>query len=212
MELIENNKENSQNTEKTIKGKKHRKKYFFLTILILIVIPAYRFYRFTQKSAEGVIKTTTSNTEVVKLVENVPETFSGKYLTFMYGNKYVLKTHDDQTDASGIILERAYLSQIGAISQKIGLTVRNFPSRNFSDCPDYKMRELNSKKYKKETFSEGKVDGIVFVSADDDPFERTYFLLHNDYLAIIAVSAPAMPDETLNKEANQIAKSVEWLK
>ena len=203
---------NSQVAQKPVKPKKRWKNFFFLAILILVAIPVYLFYRFTQKPANGVIRTVSSNAEAIKTVEDVPETFAGKYLTFMYSNKYVLKSHDDQADASGIILERAFLSQTSALSQKIGLTIRSFPSHNLEDVPDYKMRELRTEKYKKETFSQGSVSGVDFIPADDGPFEKDFFIQKGDFLAIISVSAPAMPDETLNKEADLIAKSVAWLK
>ncbi len=207
---MENNPAQKEGEEN--KTKKSWKKYFYLAILTLIAVFGYLFYRFTQKPAEGVVKTGVSQNEMEKKVQSVPEVFSGKYLTFMYENKYFLKTHDDKADESGIILERAYLSENGSISKKIQLTIRSLPSHNLDDCPDYKMRELDTARYKKEIFSQGEFSSTAFVPADDSQFTKTFFLTHGDYLAIVVFTAPAVMDDELNEEADGVAASVNWLK
>jgi len=192
--------------------KMHWKRYLFLFLLILVAIGVVLAYRFAQKPAQGVIKPTTQEDPAHVLAQAVPGSFSGTYVSFMYPNGYELKSHAVSDDAGAVILEQAYLSQTAATSQKISLTVRSLPSGNLEDDPDYRMRELGSKKYKKEPFSAGEVTGISFVPADDGQFEKTFFIKHGTLLAILAVTAPATPDQTLDDEADGIAKSLEWVK
>lgn len=192
--------------------KNHGGRYFFIALVILIAIIAAAVYKFARKPAQGVIKPPVPDIQAVQKAEDVPEAFTGKYVSFMYSQKYALKSHDVAKEDGAIILEQAYLSELSAISKKIGLTVRSLPSHNLEDNPDYKMREITTKRYKREDFSEGNVKGVSFVPADDGQFEKTFFVTHGDFLAIISMTAPAFPSEDLNKEADAIAKSLTWLK
>ena len=208
--LKKKNKEHP--TEENSSPKHHFRKYVFIFLSISILIIAAAIYRFAQKPAEGVIKPPSKDIQAADIGNDVPESFMGKYVSFMYGNKYALKSHEISENSADIILETAYFSESLAISKKINLTIRNLPSRNLEDVPDYKMREMDTKRYRKETFSEGKINGESFVPADDSQFEKTFFIQHDDLLAIIVITASALPDDALNKEANAIAKSLEWLK
>ena len=192
--------------------KNHRGRYFFAVLFVFVLIIAAAVYRFAQKPAQGVIKPQTQDAQSGKKAEDVPEAFTGKYISFVYSNKYTLKSHELAKEDKAIILEQAYLSESSAISKKIGLTIRSLPSHNLEDVPDYKMREINTKRYKKENFSEGNISGVSFVPADDGQFEKTFFVTHGDLLAIVSMTAPAFPNEALNKEANTIVKSLIWLK
>jgi len=190
----------------------HWKRYFFLILLILLASGIVFAYRLTQKPAQGVILPSKQEDPLKKIAQEVPGSFLGKYVSFMYPNGYVEKSHEVADSDSAVILETVYVSQTSATSKKIALTVRSLPSGNLEDDPDYQMRELNPKKYKKESFAAGQVSGQSFVPADDGQFEKTFFIKHEGLLAIIAVTAPAMPDQTRNDEADGIAKSLEWVK
>lgn len=192
--------------------KNHGGRYFFIALVILVAIMAALVYKFAQKPAQGVIKPPVQDIQAAQKADDAPEAFTGKYVSFMHSNKYALKSHESAEEDGAIILEQAYLSESSAISKKIGLTVRSLPSHKFEDNPDYKMREITTKRYKRENFSEGNVNGVSFVPADDSQFEKTFFVTHDDLLAIISMTAPAFPNEDLNKEANAILESLTWLK
>ena len=196
--------------EKKIAKKRHWKIYLFSFFIIFAVAGAVLVYRFAQKPAQGTVKPQAQAVGEDK-PQNTLQQFSGKYLSFKYQSSYTLKSHDVDPDKNKIILEEAYLSDAAATSQKIILTVRSLPSHNLEDDPDYKMREINTKRYWKESFSEGAVSGLVFVPADNSSFEKSFFILHGDFLAIISITAPAPPDGTLNQEADAIVASVTWL-
>jgi len=193
--------------------KRHWGRYLWTAFFILLTITIIAVYRFAQKPAEGIVKPANQqNIKAVEIGSSVPETFTGKYVTFMYENSYVLKSDELAEKSGDVILERAYLTESGAMSKKISLTVRDLPSRKLKDDPDYLMREINLKRYRKENFSQGSVQGVSFVPADDSQFEKTFFVLHNDLVATISITAPGTPDEKLNKEADIIAKSLTWNK
>lgn len=205
-------KDKKQPNEEDSAKKNHWGKYFFIAVVILIVIIAAAVYNFARKPAQGVIKPPAPDIQALQKADGATEAFTGKYISFTHSDKYALKSHETAEDDKAVILEQAYLSESSAISKKIGLTVRNLPSHKLEDDPDYKMREINTKHYKKEDFSEGNISGVSFVPADDSQFEKTFFFIHGDFLAIIAMTAPAFPSETLNKEADTIVKSATWLK
>lgn len=192
--------------------KNHGGRYFFIALVILIAIIAVAVYKFAQKPAQGVIKPPVQDIQALQKADDALEVFTGKYVSFTHSNKYALKSHETAEDDKAVILEQAYLSESSAISKKIGLTVRSLPSHNLEDNPDYKMREITAKRYKREDFSEGNMKGVSFVPADDSQFEKTFFFIYGNFLAIISMTAPAFPSEALNKEADAIVKSATWLK
>ncbi|MDR3559359.1 MAG: hypothetical protein P4L62_02695 [Candidatus Pacebacteria bacterium] len=183
-----------------------------LVFFILIIGAAVAVYRFAQKPAEGVINASLPDAEVATTVSDVPATFTGTYVSFMCGNKYVLKSDDLSRDSSDVILERAYLTESSNFSKKINLTIRSLPSQNLTDDPDYSLRQNTPARYKKENFSLGSVSGVSFVPADNGSFEKTFFILHKDVVATLVMTAPGSLDETLSREADGIAKSLTWLK
>jgi hypothetical protein len=205
-------KNKKEDKVENVPKKKSWKKYFILGFLLIFITAGLVIYRYAQKSAEGVIKPLKIDPLAVSKDNAVPESFMGKYLTFLYSPEYELKSHETAEDSQAIFLERAYISEKTATSKKISLIVRSLPTHNLQNVPDYQMRENTPKKYKKENFSAGSVQGIDFVPAEESQFEKTYFLIHGDYLAILTFMAPALADETLNKEADTITKSISWLK
>jgi hypothetical protein len=206
------NKNNDQPSQEDSAKKNHWRRYIFSGLIIIFLIIGAAIYHFAQKQAQGLIKPPTQDSQAAQKAEDVPEAFTGKYISFMYSHKYALNSHDLAKEDGAIILEQAYLSESSAVSKKIGLTVRSWPSHSLEDNPDYKMREITTKRYKREDFSEGNVKGVSFVPADDSQFEKTFFVTHGDLLAIISMTAPASPTETLNQEADAIVKSLTWLK
>lgn len=205
-------KKNEEQTNSGVTIKKyHWGRYLWLTFFTVVLIAVALVYRFAQKPAEGIIKPATTDSKVA-LGSDVPQTFSGKYVSFMYNNSYTLKLDELAKDSADVILERVYLSESGAISKKINLTIRSLPSRNLPDDPDYLMRQLNPKRYKLENFAFDKIQGVSFVPTDDSQFEKTYFSLHNDLVVTLTLTAPATANEKLNKEADLIIKSLTWQK
>ena len=207
-----NKEKNNYDVSKKNTKSGHFKMIIFLSILVIVIIGAEIIYFYAQKPAQGTIKLSSSGQDLETKNNNVSEAFAGKYLSFFYGNSYVLKSHNIDNENGAVILEQAYLSENSAISKKIGLTIRSLPTHNLEDCPDFKMREINSKKYKKDNFDFSSVSGSSFEAIDQGTFEKTFFLLHGDYLAIISMSAPSLSDEEIEDEASGIVKSVSWLK
>lgn len=190
----------------------HISRNIFLFLLLAAISGAVIVYFYAQKPAQGIIKVAAQDQTTQNKQVDVLGVFTGKYLSFMYGSSYVLKS-DNVTDGAGaVILEQAYLSENSAISQKIALTVRNLPTHNLDDCPDFQMRTLKPERYRKENFSLGDMSGTSFKVIDQGTFEKSFFLLHKDYLAIITLMAPALADEKLENEANSVIKSISWLK
>jgi hypothetical protein len=198
--------------KKSVK-KSHLARYIFASFFILLLVLVEITYRLAQEPAKGVIvQSSEKENKIASLGSDVPESFTGKYISFAYGNKYALKSHETAKDGSEVILETAYFSESSSISKKINLTVRSLPSGKLEDCPDYKMREIKKERYKKEIFSEGSVKGESFVPADESQFEKTFFIQHEGLVAIIVMSAPASSDDLLIEEADTITKSLEWIK
>ena len=196
-------------------GKKPKKKYgryIFATFLLVVLIAAGVVYEFAQKPAQGVVQPTKNINEIAqKAAEEVPEAFVGKYVSLMYKHGYEVRSHDVATDNQAVILEQAFLVQSSVASQKIALTVRILPSRNLEDDPDYKFRETDTKVYTKESFSAGDVSGSAFVPAGEGQFEKSFFIQHGNLLAIIDVNAPVSMNNTIEDEADAVAKSLTWL-
>lgn len=192
--------------------KRHWGRYILLIFLIILAVMVIVVYRFAQKPAEGIVKPVGQNSKAIEVGSAVPATFTGRYVSFMYDNSYVLKSNELASDSADVILEHAYLSESGAMSKKISLTIRSLPSHNLEDDPDYLMRERNPKRYQKENFSQGNISGVAFIPADDSQFEKTFFVLHNDLVATLSVTMPSAPDEKFNKDADAIVKSLTWLK
>lgn len=203
-------KNNKPEAEKKSVREQHWARFFFIFLAIVSLIGVGGVYKFAQKPAQGVIKSQDQTGQLAKKVAEGPEIFSGKYLSFRYGNTYVLKTHDIAKGDSAIILEQAYLSELSVISKKISLTVRSLPTHSLEDNPDYRMREMEAKRYHKKDFFEGKIKGIYFISAEESQFEKTFFIMHDNLLAIISVTAPSKMDASLDKEANNLVKSLIW--
>ena len=187
-------------------------KYAFIVSVALTIVSGLAIYLFFRGPASGAVKPLAQNKEEKSELAEVPEAFPGKYVSFLYNSSYVLKTHKADQDENGVILEQAFLSETSTASKKIGLTVRNLPSHRLEDDPDYKMREINPERYRKEAFAQSNPDDRVFISTYGNPFEKTFFVQHNDLLAIISVTAPAPADETLDNEADLIAESLTWNK
>jgi hypothetical protein len=214
MNIFKKEKNNQDVQEKNVK-RNHLKMIIFLFILAMVVTAAGLIYFYAQKPARGIIKTASRSQEAETKNNDTPSVFTGEYLSFLYGNSYVLKSHDVFDENGAVILERAYLTEIASVSnvsKKIMLTVRDLPTHAFEDCPDFKIRSMDSKKYKKETFDFGEIKGISFEVADQSTHEKTFFLLHENYLAIISITSPALGDEKTNNEALDVIKSVSWHK
>jgi hypothetical protein len=211
MNIFKKEKTNPEIQEKDAKSS-HFKMIIFLCLFILAAIGIIVGYIYAQRPAQGIVKGISKNQDAENKNNDIPEAFTGKYISFLYGNSYVLKSHDIASVEGAVILEQAFLVETSAVSKKIALTVRSLPTHNLEDCPDFKMRAMNSKGYKKEDFNFGAISGASFETADQGAFEKTFFLLHGDYLAIIAITAPALVDEKLENEASSIVKSVSWLK
>jgi hypothetical protein len=199
---------NSENEPK----KRSKKIYLVVGFSILLLTAVFAIYRYSQKSAQGEIKPAGSSQEMAEKANEVPEAFPGMYLTFLYPSNFTLKSHDVSQNPDDIFLERAYLSENTATSKKISLTIRKLVTNNLDDVPDYKMRFDNPEKYKMEKFEDGKIEGLDFVPTGETQFEKTYFLQNGSLLAILTFITPAISDETLNKEADTIARSISWLK
>lgn len=211
MDILKNEKNNTEIQKKDIESG-HFKMIIFLFIVALFAIGSVMVYIYAQKPARGTVKPVSQNQDLTTKSEDVPEAFTGKYLSFLYGNSFALKSHDIADEEGTVILEQAYLSEKSAISKKIGLTVRSLPTHKLEDCPDFKMRTMNSKKYKKEDFSLGSIGGSSFEVTDQGTFDKTFFLLHGDYLTIISITAPTLGDEKIETEADNIVRSISWLK
>lgn len=197
--------------EKT--SKKHNwKKYGWLIFFALLIFAIGAVYRFAQKPAEGIIKSAKQESKAEQIISAKPEKFQGKYVSFVRSSDYILKSTELAKDSTEVILERAYFSETNAVFKKISLTVRSLPSRNLEDDPDYLMRVRNPERYRKENFSLDTVQGISFVPADDGQFEKTFFILNNDLVATLSMTAPAVLDEKLNRTADEIVKTLTWQK
>jgi hypothetical protein len=181
---------------------------FFLLIAAGIVA----VYLYAQKPAQGVVRTSNIEQKIEAASEDVPEAFTGEYISFLYDKTYSLKSHDIADKSGAVILEQAYLSQSGSVSKKIGLMVRSLPTHNLDDIPDYEMRAIKTENYKKDEFNFGSVSGISFEALGEGTFEKTFFLLKKDKVAIITMTAPSFSDEKLQAESGTIIKSISWLK
>lgn len=192
--------------------KKNWKKYFWVILIGLLLSIVGLIYFYAQKPATGKVNFSTKKSDLSAQEIEVPEIFAGEYVTFMYPSQFLLKDHVLAKNSEDVVLETAYLTENGALSQKINLTIRKFFSQRLEDIPDYVLRKTSPQRYKEEVFSQDKLSGVSFVPADESNFEKTYFLSNNGYLAILAVSAPSPIDEELNKKADILAKSVKWKK
>ena len=146
------NKTKEKIIESEIVRQSHKGRYIFLFFLLLTIIGMITLYKFAQRPAEGLIKSQTQETINSLKESDVPKTFNGKYISFMYGSKYILKSDDFSKDSADVVLERAYLSEVSTVSKKINLTIRSLPSQNLTDDPDYLLRQNNPEHYKKENF------------------------------------------------------------
>lgn len=191
--------------------KSHFKRNFFAIIFILTAASTSFVYYYAQKPAKGISKNSQQDQKNDLKEMAVPKAFTGEYVSFLYDNTYILKTHDVATTKEAVVLEQAYLTQASAISKKIGVTVRNLPSRLLEDCPDYKIRIESPNKYKKENFNIKKNNGVSF-EVMEGTFEKTFFLQHEDYLAIITLTAPSIGDAASSNEIENIVESFFWLK
>ncbi len=209
-----NNDETPAIEETSVPRKRRLGRYLSVIVLALVLAGVFSVYLFAKKPAQGVIKTQSRPDELQKIGEDVPGTYIGEYVAISYRNTYALKSHDVSEKSEDVIVERAYFSESSAVSKKIGLTVRRFPTRNLEDIPDYKMREIASTRYKKVAdFSTTDTrNGASFILAEENQFEKTFFLPFGDYVVILSVTAPSLPNEDLIKEADSIAKSVSWIK
>ena len=206
----ENNDDKSDDTVK--RGGIGR--FFLWFVALSLGVSAIAVYRYAERPAEGVaIRSSDKDIHAAEAAEAVPGAFVGKYLTFMYGPKYVVKSDDVAKQQDTVILEQAYLSEPSAISKKIGLTVRSFPTHDLKDVPDYTMRENDPKRYHQDEFSHGSVHGYAFVPSDPTvQFEKTYFIPNDGLLAVLSVTAPSSADPTLDTEADAIAGSISWMR
>jgi hypothetical protein len=200
----------SQDKKENKKSKLRRN--ILVVFFLLIVIGLISLYLYAQKPAQGIIKSTPSEKNIETVALNVPQAFTGEYLSFLFDKTYSLKSHD-VTDKSGdVILERAYLSETGSISKKIGLMVRSLPTRNLNDVPDYKMRDIKTESYKKAEFDFGNVAGVSFEALGEETFEKTFFILNKDKVAILTMTAPSFSNEEIQNELETIVRSISWLK
>jgi hypothetical protein len=198
--------------KKTEIKKSHLKRNVLLLFLFSVAVLMIFVYIYAQKPAQGTVKVSSQNQKTENMVQDVPEVFMGKYFSFLYENTYAMKSHDISADNNDVILEQAYLSQSSAVSKKIVLTVRNLPTHNLDDCPDFKMRAMNPKKYRKEEFSLGNIKGFSFEELEQGNFEKTFLFLHEDFLGMMTILAPSSSDSKLKLEADNIVGSISWLK
>ncbi len=193
------------------KSQNHLKRNLLFLLLALLLVGAGALYVYAQKPAQGVLKSPSLMQQVATKNEEVPEIFSGKYFTFLYGKSYALKEHTTNTKAGAVILETAYLVETSAISKKIGLTMRSFPTQNLEDVPDFKMRTIATNNYQKKDFKFANVHGTSFTATQEGSFEKTFFVEHENFLVILTMTAPGAEDEKLDNESDAIIASISWL-
>lgn len=195
------------------KNEKNQSKFCSTFFLIIFLAGAaagvYFVWKFFQKPVSSKIYTKSELSTTV--APEVFERFEGKYLSFEYSQTYSIKSHTKELQNGGVILESALLSD-AVSSKRIGLTIRNLPTHNLEDCPDFKMRELDKGRYKKEVFDFGLYNGSFFENIEQEITEKTFFLLQGDYLAILSMTGPSFFDEKKENEAMDIIKSISWLK
>lgn len=190
--------------------KRKRGLFVLIATVLLGLLTVASIYRYAVRPATGVAKPMPRGEPSSGADTAVPTAFVGQSVSFLYPAAYIEKSHDVATAQEAVILEQAYFSEAGALSRKIGLTVRAFPTGSLEDVPDYRMRELNPKRYRKTEVAQGDVRGVAFVPADDSPFEKSIFLQKGHRLAILSMSAPTAPSDALNHEADALAGSLTW--
>jgi hypothetical protein len=185
-------------------------KIFFILLVLVLIGLALWLWRYAQSPAVSRdIRVIEPTAEAESQVENArtKERFEGKYLSFSRLAAYKLKRQE--TEAREKILETAFFAEESVNSKKISLTMEKTEG-NLDDNSSYKMRQMNGKKYTPGKFQMGKIKAETFVGRDESYFEKVFFIIKEDKLAMLAFSAPYPASAELEAEADEIAGSVVW--
>ncbi len=212
--MRERQKQNGKKTNEAENPQKSGQKRRFWPIIIffLAVISAATLYfiwlYFQNPSVSRNVRVTESFP--AEKQPEIFERFEGKYFSFRHNAKYILKRHADNPDQSNVILENAFFSQDEINSKKIAVMVENMENKNMEDSASYHMRETFSQQYEKEKFQIENIQGTAFARSGGDFFEKVVFIPRGGYLAEIALTAPLSSKNDLEKEMEDIVKSIQW--
>jgi len=189
------------------------KRYFWIGAIFLVIMAigiAIFFWYFMQKPVSSVAHVVEA--PVVEDKKAVFERFEGKYFSFRHGGDYAVKNHQEEPDANKVILETAFLSSSETNSKKIAMTVENLSGRKMADSANYNLRKVYADKYLEEKFFAGEIAGVAFTATKSDIFEKVIFIPRENYLAEIALTGPLAADGSMEKELEDIVKSIQWKK
>jgi len=203
--------EHKEENNKTSKGRR----YFrigALFLFIAIIAGAFLLWRAFQNPAIGVIKTTSETALPTETAKITFDRFEGKYFSFHHTSDYSVREHKDVNVSGGVILESDFLATSSINSKKIAITVEDMIGRRMEDSANYNLRKINPKKYREEKFSAGGSDGIAFTAITSDVYEKVIFFFRQDYLAEISLIGPQLSDDSMDRELDDIAGSIQWKK
>jgi hypothetical protein len=179
-------------------------------MIVLCLLGWYGYYNFFQKPISGEI---VQETKKEKNVESMPlERFEAKYLSFRHSPMYRVNFHEKEITENKNILERALLSQIGIDGKKIALTVEDMTHRNLTDVASYNLRKKMTTRYAESKFNYSDWTGSVFLSRENDIFEKTVFISKENKLIEISFSSVLNSESETEKESMDVIESIQWKK
>ena len=180
---------------------------FCLLVVVGGIIYLLNFLQKPVSSVAHVVETPESKKEPIAF-----ERFEGKYLSFRYNGTYSVKTHEENFEAGGAILESAFLTDVSVNAKKIALTVESLQGRTMEDSANFNLRKTFPKKYRQEKFSTGEIFGVAFTEIDSGVFGKVLFLPRENYLVEISLGGPNLSDESMENEFADIIRSIQWKK
>ncbi len=188
------------------KKKSSKKILFFVFFAAVIGIGGYLLWQFVQKPAIGIVTVKAPKQEEAFDRGKERKTYEGKHLSFVYPATFDEKVHE--TTRKGPVIERIFLSAADIEGKKIAIMVEKRDVVALDEMPSYKMRDMDPKKYARETFSENGLKGTVFAN-HESVYERTAFFIHRGLLFSVSVSSP-IQSESLSADLEAVLRSLRW--
>ncbi len=207
---MQKNKKTKPQAEENIKTSKVRN-YFWIGVIFLLFVAIGAiifFWQLMQKPVSSVAHVVEA--PVVEDKKISFERFEGKHFSFHHTADYSIKSHQDVPDANQVILETAFLASSEVNSKKIAMTVENLSGRKMTDSTNYNLRKVFVDKYREEKFSVGEISGVAFTAIAIDTYEKVIFIPHENYLAEIALTGPAVTDGSMDAELEDVVRSIQW--